>query len=342
VVVAGAGLAKAGQWMIDRAGLRDRVVWLEIAVTAMMLIGLAALARQALTEPMPQPEGGPEWSAEQLVAREFMEDALTPDGFVVTDNALLAFTAGRLVPPALTEASYRHIRLGYLTSEDLVESVLCYKTEAVLFATGRLDLLPSFERWVSLVAAERRRIGEMRAYQLDLPNSAQGTVKARLEGSVALAGYSLSGDGLRAGDALTVTLFWFAERPIVKDYTVFVHLVDGVGQLWAQHDGIPLMGAYPTSRWSENVLLPDPHAMPIGPNTPPGRYTVFVGLYHRPSLVRLPAFTPGGSRWPDDRINLANVTVLGRSLASGAHLPSGTGQWYNLSRAGTAQEACYD
>ena len=64
----------------------------------------------------------------------------------MTDTALLAFAAGRLVPPALTEASYRQIRLGYLTSENVVESVLRHQVQAVLFATGRLALLPSLEQ----------------------------------------------------------------------------------------------------------------------------------------------------------------------------------------------------
>jgi hypothetical protein len=139
-----------------------------------------------------------------------------------------------------------------------------------------------------------------------------------------------------------VTLFWSTETPIVEDYTVFVHLVDGTGQLRAQHDGIPLMGAYPTSQWPQNLLVPDPHAIPVGPNAPPGQYTVFVGLYHRPSLDRLPAFTADGSRWPDDRIELANVTILGPALASGGHLPSLTGQWYNSAGPGSAEEASYD
>ena len=321
VVVAGGGLAHAGRWAVEKGQRRDQRWWLRTAVTTVMLTGVAAFAAQAFIEPMPQPEGGPEWSPDQLAARAFLENAATPDGFVVTDNALLAFTAGRLVPPALTEASYRHIRLGYLTSQHLVESVLCYKTPAVLFATGRLDLLPPFEHWVSIMASERRDFGRMRAYRLNLPTNGPGAIAARLDGGVTLSGYSLSGDGLRAGDALTVTLFWSAEGPIVEDYTVFVHLVDEAGRLWGQHDGTPLMGAYPTGQWPENLLLPDPHAIAIDPGTPPGGYAVFVGLYRRPSLDRVPAYTPDGSRWPDDRIELAEVNILHPSLTSDPTCP---------------------
>ncbi len=307
--VAGGGLAATGAWVIG--GLKERRFSgrSRAVLVLLMLIGTVIFCVQRSGESLPHPEGGPEWSSERMAARTYLESAVPPAGFVVTDDPLLAFVTGRLVPPALTEASYKQIRLGRLTTGDLVESVLRYRAQAVLFATGRLALLPSFERWVATVAAERHDFGPLRAYYLVFPFSVSNATASRLDSAIALDGYALSGDQLRPGDVLTVTLFWRREGPVPEDYTVFVHLADEEDRVWGQHDGPPLMGAYPTSCWAEGLLLPDVHALMISPETPPGEYSLWVGMYHWPSLERLPAFRPDGSRWLDDCILLTELRL---------------------------------
>jgi hypothetical protein len=270
-------------------------------------VGAVIFVAQRCGERMPQPEGGPEWSSDRLAARAFLEATTPPDGFVLTDDPLLAFTAGRLVPPALTEASYKQIRLGYVTTEDLVESTLNYRAQVVLFATGRLALLPAYENWVATMATGRRSFGPLRAYSLDVPSSAPYAAVSHLGDDFALDGYALSGDELQPGGTLTVTLFWRHTGSVADDYTVFVHLVDEDDHMWGQHDGPPLMGAYPTGHWAERLLLPDPHPLVVSPEAPPGRYRLAVGMYRQPSLERLPALRPDGRRWPDDRILLAEL-----------------------------------
>lgn len=161
------------------------------------------------------------------------------------------------------------------------------------------------------MAVERRGFGPIRAYRLDPRDTAPVAFASRINRAVALEGYGLSSEKLQAGGVLTVTLYWVADGAIVEEYTVFAHLVDEADQMWGQHDGQPLMGAYPTSRWSEALLLPDPHTLVISPVSPPGRYHLLVGLYRWPSLKRLPAYGPDGTRWPDDRIVLTEVDITG-------------------------------
>lgn len=256
------------------------------------------------------------------MARAFLQRASAPDDLIVTDDPLSAFAAGRLVPPTLTEASYRHIYLGYLTAADLVVSTLRYKAPIVLFATGRLDELPSFERWVRVTSEGRRRdFGRLRAYELNLPDHARQTVYSRLGDAITLEAYALSSEEVRPGDLLTTTLFWRRKGQVSEDYHVFVHLVDEDDHMEGQHDGLPLLGAYPTSEWAQDLLLPDPHPLAIDPETPPGDYRLVAGMYRWPAVERLPAYRDGGKRWRDDLVVLTEVGVVTPERAPPRRVP---------------------
>ncbi len=105
---------------------------------------------------------------------------------------------------------------------------------------------------------------------------------------VALEGY----DAVRRGDAnlqtLDVTLYWRRVGPLSEDWTVFVHLLDEVGNLVAQDDQQPAGGYYPTSFWDLNERVVDAHSLVLPADLPPGSYQVHVGLYLLGSEERLP------------------------------------------------------
>ncbi|NIV39966.1 MAG: hypothetical protein GWN58_64340 [Anaerolineae bacterium] len=309
VAAAGGGLATSGEWVIRTLRGKHSMTWGRAVLAALAFVGAAAFLVDRCRESMPQPEGGPEWAPHQLAAQAFLESAAPPGSFVVADDPLLAFVAGQLVPPRLTGASFKQIRLGYLTADDLVISTLRHEAQAALFATGRLALVQPFERWIAAIATEQRDFGPLRGYRLDLPPSIPHAKDSHLGSGIALEGYSLSSEELQPGNVLTVTLFWRPVRPVTEDYTVFVHLMDEANHLWDQHDGPPLMEAHSTSRWTEGMLLPDPHPILVSPETPPGTYRLSVGMYRWPSLKRLPAFRPDGSRWRNDRLVLTELRL---------------------------------
>jgi 4-amino-4-deoxy-L-arabinose transferase-like glycosyltransferase len=308
VALGGGGVAAAGGWILARQERRPKR-W-HTALAALVLISAAVFALQRSIKDMPQPEGGPGWSPAQLEARAFLEARVPPQGFAAADDPLLVFSAGRLVPPELTGASYKRIRSGYLTTEDLIASVLRYRTPVVLFATGRLALLSSFEDWVASTAFERYEFDGMRAYRLDLPSSPPFELGSSIANVIILDGYDLSSDVLAPGDTLDVTLFWRRTGPIDEDYAVFVHLLDEQGTIRGQHDAPPLLGAYPTSQWEEDLLLPDVHTLLIDPAAPPDQYRLLVGMYRWPSVERLSAYQPDGTRYPNDLIHLAEVWIV--------------------------------
>ncbi len=85
-------------------------------------------------------------------------------------------------------------------------------------------------------------------------------------------------DSARAGDTLSVLLWWSAAAPPPVDYTVSAFLLDASG-LRAQADSYPLNGQAPTSGWIADQVVFDPHVMRLPANLPPGEYSVAVKLY---------------------------------------------------------------
>jgi hypothetical protein len=308
-VIGGGGLAAAGGWLLGHVqGKRSLRGWRAV-LALLMLVSLVFLALDRWEETGPHFAIASEWSADHLAARAFLEEDVSPQRFVATDDPFLAFAAGRLVPPSLTELSTKQIKVGNLMTNDVKGTILWYRPQAVLFSTNRLERLPGLEDWVSSVATERRDFGELRAYHLTLPPSVSLADPVHLGSEIQLRGYALSGNELRPGETLAVTLLWQCESPPSADYHVFVHLVDEEGHVWAQHDGPPGMGDHPTSRWMSGQRVFDTHAVEID-QIPPGMYHLRVGMYGWPSLERLPVLRSDGSRWPDDRVLLGDVTII--------------------------------
>jgi hypothetical protein len=79
--------------------------------------------------------------------------------------------------------------------------------------------------------------------------------------------------------ALTLTLYWRSEAPLMVDYTTFVHLRNGAGETVAQKDAPPLHGAYPTSLWDPGEMMIDKMIVPLPDHLAPGKYTLVVGMY---------------------------------------------------------------
>jgi hypothetical protein len=93
----------------------------------------------------------------------------------------------------------------------------------------------------------------------------------RFGAEIALAGY----DFAAGGPSQLLTLYWQALAETETDYTVFVHLLDGQGQIAAQRDVQPNDGAYPTSLWAAGEYVSDDHPFTL----PSGTYGLEVGLY---------------------------------------------------------------
>ncbi len=111
--------------------------------------------------------------------------------------------------------------------------------------------------------------------------------------AIRLMGYDLAG-GVEVGGLLTVTLYWRADGVPGGDYRVFVHLLDGQGEIVTQHDGPPRWGRYPTWAWQTGDVVPDEHALALPGALPEGPFSLAVGMYRADTLERLPVTGPAG------------------------------------------------
>ncbi len=129
---------------------------------------------------------------------------------------------------------------------------------------------------------------------------------------IALRGYDLSTRHPHAGEALTVTLYWEALRRMAEDYTVFVHVIDpATWTIYGGSDAAPASWTRPTSSWEAGEIVVDAHTFTLNPETPPGVYTIEIGLYRMPqpgTFERLTVIAgPGGQA--NNVIYLTRVAV---------------------------------
>ena len=80
-----------------------------------------------------------------------------------------------------------------------------------------------------------------------------------LDGKITLLGYDLDSEPVEPGSSIHVTLYWQAQQTMVVSYKVFVHLYDGDGNLVAQRDSLPGLGAKPTTTWEAGEVVADRH-----------------------------------------------------------------------------------
>lgn len=118
-------------------------------------------------------------------------------------------------------------------------------------------------------------------------------------GAARLNGASLApASSLAALDAaqqsLTVTLVWQALQEMETSYHVFVHLVNGAGEIVAQADGEPAQWARPTTGWAPQEFIVDEHVLALPASLPPGDLALRAGLYDPDSGQRLQT-ADGGS-----------------------------------------------
>ena len=135
-------------------------------------------------------------------------------------------------------------------------------------------------------------------------------LEVNLEDQVKLLGYDLDRETYRPGDTLHLTLYWLGLQEKSQNYKVFVHLMDqGLTTMWAQQDGDPGEGFTPTTRWLSGEVVADHHALYIAPETPPGTYKLFTGMYEWETVRNLTILTPEAAS-PNNRILLGAVEVV--------------------------------
>jgi hypothetical protein len=131
--------------------------------------------------------------------------------------------------------------------------------------------------------------------EIDIPAVAH---YANFGDQIALLGFDSIIEEVNAGPVIEVTLFWRALRSLEVDYQVFIHILDSDGNLVAQSDKLN-PGEFPTRRWPTERYVPDYHRLLLSSHTPPGLYTVAIGLWVQADGWRLPLFNDSGEQIGD-------------------------------------------
>jgi hypothetical protein len=138
---------------------------------------------------------------------------------------------------------------------------------------------------------------------------AEYRIHSYLQGGIDLIGFDLPVTTLEPGQSLPLTLYWKAREPVPGNYQVFVHLTTVPEHAWGQSDKLN-PGDYPTSRWPLDRYVRDLHSFTIPLGTPPGEYTLRVGLWNFTTGVRQLVLAADG-RILGDSISLpVPITVL--------------------------------
>lgn len=113
------------------------------------------------------------------------------------------------------------------------------------------------------------------------------------------------------GEIIDVELTWDRMASTSTNWTVFVHLIDSVGQPVAQSDSPPLGGYYPTSLWLRPCRITDVHQLQIPESLPSGSYQVIVGLYNPadPAFTRAVAADSSGQPYPNFAVPVGSLEV---------------------------------
>jgi len=149
-------------------------------------------------------------------------------------------------------------------------------------------------------AVGRLTISRLKVAAETQPTDPQWPTDVTFGDAVRLTGYDLDWSSWNGQSDLPINLHWHVTRPLDRDYTVFLHLVDQEGAMLGQGDAPPCQGDYPTSFWGPGESLLYPHLVRLNGSARPGQQLrILVGLYDPISGERLAATDPSGSPMGD-------------------------------------------
>lgn len=120
-----------------------------------------------------------------------------------------------------------------------------------------------------------------------------------------LIGVDVFSSSTQPGGQSEITLYWQALKPIDRDYSTFVHLLDANDIVTAQRDMYPGQGLWPTSQMRPGEVIASRYVLNI-PSTAyaPDQWTWEVGVYDFATQQRLPVASDG------DNVRFGSLKLL--------------------------------
>jgi 4-amino-4-deoxy-L-arabinose transferase-like glycosyltransferase len=175
----------------------------------------------------------------------------------------------------------------YYLGEVVDERTLARARYVVLYVNQfqrNLEPAPYFAVQQPVYTAQAHGVDYARVYRGPVANPedlAAITERPDLDfgGRVQLLGYELEAPQVAAGGTAVVALYWQAKRSLaVGEYSVRLGVRDEEGNYFGSVDGAPFGGYLAGSDWTPGQLVRDVAEIRVPPGTPPGRYTIEIGL----------------------------------------------------------------
>jgi 4-amino-4-deoxy-L-arabinose transferase-like glycosyltransferase len=165
-------------------------------------------------------------------------------------------------------------------TEILVPDVVPFDDEkdlrARLEAWSDVETYPSFTRYYvqdrALLDRHLRRLET----GIALPDGTPVAAPVSFGGRLAFLGYEWTAGPPTQEGRVSLLTYWRVEIPPVDRVKIFVHLLDDVQGLTAQHDGL----ASPPQGWATGDLIVQKHTFSLPADLPPGQYPLRVGVYY--------------------------------------------------------------
>jgi arylsulfatase A-like enzyme len=100
--------------------------------------------------------------------------------------------------------------------------------------------------------------------------------EGRIGDVLGYVGHDVSTGDVARGQPVEITHHFQVLRAVPAGWRLFFHL-DGPAFMNLDHE--PVGGAHPLARWQPGQRIRDQHAFTIDPGSPPGRYSLYVGLW---------------------------------------------------------------
>jgi hypothetical protein len=270
-------------------------------------------------------------------AIQIIREISNNNDFIVTDAEIIAFQAGRNIPPTLGGTSHKRIDLGYLTSEQLIAITQEYNVPVVMFWSGRFERLSEYLEWMK---SNYQLAGWYTTGHLIYVHPQLFPPRGYTLGDkILFLGYQINDSELATEGKLKVNLHWRALREMEEDYTIYLKLINDAYHIWGQQDSRPVWDGSPTNSWERGQIVEDKRELEVLPGTPPGLYRVEVILLdlHSGRTLELegggsvllgPIEVPGREPPSVDsldigeslEVNLGNkIQLLGYNIESGFH-----------------------
>ncbi len=262
-------VAGAAQRVVALVGVA-LVAWCGFTVSAMMREDLASRTEELSFR---------EESPDRQLALEMIAAETAPGEVILTDDPMLAFKSGRAIPPTLAVPSYRRVEAGELTPDTLIALTQAANPGIILFWESRFARVAGYDEWVRAHYALGHVFEDGQRAYVRLDDAAMQAQPAATEEGIALVGSAVPQLKVEPGGALTVDVYLYVEQTPVADYTLFVHLLDGAGQLLGQQDLRPLAGLYDPTKWVAGETLRQQVTIDVPEGATPGEAMLMMGLY---------------------------------------------------------------